>query len=122
MDKISVIYDDNCEFCRWSIKWLKEQDRNFVLRFIPCQSEERKKEFPQIEESRCLSALQVILLDQSVHSGFDGIASIMRFLPRLKFLGFILSFPFIKILGRYVYRWIAKNRYRIKCSDGSCHL
>lgn len=120
MDKLVVIYDHDCEFCRRSVEWLKKKDKKSVLDFVPCQSERREKEFSQVSQDQCLSAIQVVLPDQRVLSGFDGIIYIMKFLSGLKLLGFLLNFLGIKILGRLAYYFIAKNRYKISCKDNHC--
>jgi predicted DCC family thiol-disulfide oxidoreductase YuxK len=123
MKNITVIYDNDCGFCRWSIDLFRQWDKKGMLRFVPCRSEERAKDFPQVGEEECMGALQAIFTNGSRKSGFDAVAHVMRYFSGWKkFVGFFLIYtPGLLIAGRIVYRWIAKNRYKIKCDDDQCH-
>ncbi len=48
-----------------------------------------------------------------LHEGFDGFKTLtLRLLPLVP-LAPLFWFPGVKLLGVPIYRWIAKNRYRI---------
>ncbi len=121
-NKISLIYDSQCEFCRRSVEWLSSRDDKKILRFVPCKSEERMKEFLEITEEECMSGVQVITSEKQKISGFDGIAYVMRFLRGTKLLGTMLGLPMVRIVGKRVYSWVARNRNRITCKNNTCHL
>ena len=124
MNKIVVIYDSECAFCRWSVNLMQGWDAHSILRFLPCRSPEREKEFPEIAEKECLEAMQAMFKGGSHKSGFDAIAHIMRRLTGWqKLVGFIMVYtPGMALVGRAVYRWIAKNRYKIRCDNDRCHI
>lgn len=124
MSKIVIIYDSDCAFCRWSIDLFGKWDKVGILRFVPCKSEERKHEFSHIVEEECLGALQAVFADGSRRSGFDAVAYVMRYLSGWKKIAgfFLIHTPGLPFLGRLAYKWVAKNRYKIKCDDDQCHI
>jgi len=124
MEKITVIYDSGCDFCNHSVGLLRTWDSKRMLRFVPCKSEERQNEFPEVPLEACMEAMQVIHPDGHRESGFDGMVSIMRRLGGWrKTLALAMScLPGAKFVGRKAYGWIAKNRYKIRCGDNRCHL
>lgn len=124
MDIITVIYDSDCAFCRWSVRFLDAWDKKEMLRFIPCQSEERKIEFPLISTEQCMAAMQAVLPDNVRKSGFDAIAHVMKYLTGWKKIAGVCMIytPGATYIGRIVYQWVAKNRYKIKCDDDTCRI
>jgi predicted DCC family thiol-disulfide oxidoreductase YuxK len=64
--------------------------------------------------------MHVILPDGSRRSGFDGFLQIARAVPLLWLAGAVGALPGIRSLGRFVYRVVAANRRRGRCSDAVC--
>ena len=124
MAKIIVMYDADCAFCRRSVDLFRQWDKRGILRFVACASDERVKFFPFVREEECMGALQAIFSDGSRKSGFDAVAYVMRNLSGWRgALGFLLVHaPGLPFIGRIIYKWIAKNRYKIKCDDDQCHI
>ena len=124
MERVAVIYDSDCAFCNHSVSLLRKWDSKRTLYFVPCKSEERQKEFPEVSLETCMGAMQVILPGKHRESGFDGFISIMVYIGGWKkALALTMYYlPGAKFLGRKMYGWIAKNRYKIRCNDDHCHL
>jgi predicted DCC family thiol-disulfide oxidoreductase YuxK len=61
-----------------------------------------------------------------VSGGFDAILELMPAYPSLKPFHPLMSGPLMRHLGSKIYRWVARNRYRIAgtngCVGGACKL
>lgn len=120
----TVIYDDTCAFCRRSVRWFQTHDTRQRLAFLPRQSPERAQRFPQIDAPQYQGAMQLILPDGTIRSGAAATAAALRCLsgPGWRALGWSLQRWGIRSAAQLAYRWIAQNRHRFRCDDGSCRL
>lgn len=116
MNHLTLIYDGECEFCRRWMDWIRKQDLHQKITFIPCQSEERKKLFPQISEEKCLNAMHVVLPTGQIFAGADAIPRILYILPGWTWSVTLFRIPGVLLIARPVYRLIARKRHGLSCN------
>ncbi len=112
MDRVPILYDDECNFCRATLGLLLAWDRKRRLRPVAIQSEEGTKLLAEIpEEERLLSAHAVISGGPGVVSGGAAAGPVLRLLPG--------GAPLADLADRVPsvtdrsYRWVAENRERL---------
>jgi predicted DCC family thiol-disulfide oxidoreductase YuxK len=114
-----LIYDGDCSMCRASALWLMRRalaGRASELEILPCRSPARQTRFPQVSESACLLAMQLVLPDGRVLAGADAVPEILARIPRWRWLARLFDLPGARPVARRVYAWIAENRMRLSCS------
>ena len=112
--KVILIYDGNCSLCCGCMKWIKQHAKNEdEFEFIKCESEERKKRFPEIENEACLEALHLIRPDNHILVGDKSLPEIVSMLRNLQWLAILFRLPIARSVLYIVYRLIANNRYII---------
>ena len=118
MTDYTVVYDGSCRVCGKIVRGLAKWDRNKQLEIIPSQTPGLDARFPWILANEYSQSLQLIRsLDGTTWQGAASIEQLLEVLPRGKFVSWIFSIPFVRPLGEKFYRWFARNRYRLGCSD-----
>ena len=65
-----LIYDAECPMCRASAMWVMRLALSRgALEILPCRSPLRAARYPQISETACLTAMQLVLPDGRVLAG-----------------------------------------------------
>jgi predicted DCC family thiol-disulfide oxidoreductase YuxK len=121
--KVVVLWDGECKFCEKSVLIAKKFD--WFNRFIVINSQEKELHREHLEGwdgdiHRGLWAKGVESIESSV--GFDGFRRMVWVMPVFWIILPLLYMPFIPTIGRAVYSWIAKNRYRFGCNSEGCKL
>lgn len=113
MIKPIILYDDRCRFCIAQIKIIKRID--FLGRF----NFDSLYEYPHIPND----SLCVIDANKNLYMGAHAFKYMARYLIVLWPLWILMSIPYSMKLWEYIYRLIAKNRYKIygKC-NGLCKI
>ena len=118
MTDYTVVYDGSCRVCGKIVRGLAKWDRNKQLEIIPSQTPGLDARFPWILANEYSQSLQLIrTLDGTTWQGAASIEQLLEVLPKGKFVSWIFSIPFVRPLGEKFYRWFARNRYRLGCSD-----
>ncbi|MFM8884100.1 MAG: thiol-disulfide oxidoreductase DCC family protein [Solirubrobacterales bacterium] len=110
-ERLVVLYDEDCRWCRWSVARLVAFDRDRRLRLVPIQGEEGDRLLAGVPESERLESAHAVTPDGRVHSGGDAAAPIAAVLPSLSF-----GVPLLTALPgptRAAYRLVADNRSRL---------
>jgi len=115
MNKMIIIFDEQCKLCNGSIDWIRKRALPARFEFVPCQSAVREIRFPEINTEACLTALQLILPDKRILSGADAIPEILTGLKGWRWLEKCLRLRLIKKNSPFVYSLIAKHRYFLAC-------
>lgn len=116
-----VLIDGECPMCRKVARRLARIDWLQRLSFEDASKPVvRKRLAPGLDEATALAAMHVIGPDGARASGFDGFLVIARVVPLLWVPGAIGALPGFRSLGRFVYRVIAGNRTRGRCTDAVC--
>ena len=122
MTSYTVVYDGNCSVCGKIVAAIAKWDRNGQLEIIPSQTPGLAERFPWIPERAYVESLQLIRArDGKTWQGAASIEEILDVLPRGGFLTWIFSIPFARPIAERGYRWFARNRYHLGCSD-HCRL
>lgn len=96
------------------MNWIKLHAINKDLfEFIACQSEERKRRFPEIREEACMEALQLVTPDGKIVAGEKSLPEIVCNLRYFRLFTVLFKLPVISLLTYFIYRGIANNRYII---------
>lgn len=110
-ERLVVLYDENCRWCRWSVARLVAFDRDRRLRLAPIQGEEGDRLLAGVPEGERLESAHAVTPDGRVYSGGDAAAPIAAVLPALSF-----GVPLLNALPgptRAAYRLVADNRSRL---------
>jgi len=114
----TVVYDGSCRVCGKIVRGLTKWDRNKQLEIIPSQTPGLDARFPWILANEYSQSLQLIrTLDGTTWQGAASIEQLLEVLPKGKFISWIFSIPFARPVAERAYRWFARNRYRLGCSD-----
>ena len=115
-----VIYDGACPFCCGQIDRLRRLDRGGRLAFVPSQDPLVRERFPDLTAERLQSEMVVVDRHGRRHGGADAVRYLSRRLPRLWWVMPVLHVPGTMPLWRWLYRWVARRRYRLSGSGGRC--
>ena len=119
--RLIVLIDGDCPMCRRLARRLSRIDWLHRLSFEDgSKAAVRDRLAPGLDETTALTAMHVIAPDGSRRAGFDGFLRIAAVVPLLWVPGLIGSLPGISSLGRLVYRTVAANRTRGRCTDAVC--
>jgi predicted DCC family thiol-disulfide oxidoreductase YuxK len=118
----TVVYDGSCNVCRRIVKGLAKWDRNDQIEIIPSQTPGLDARFPWIPERAYVESLQLIRAgDGKTWQGAASIEQLLDVFPKGKLMSWIFSIPFARPTAEKAYRWFARNRYHLGCSD-HCQL
>lgn len=118
----TVIYDGHCKVCGRLVAMLRRWDRQRELEILPSQTPGLGARFPWIPPRAYLESVQVI--NHRTGRTWQGAAAlehIIDALPKGRLITWVFSIPFVRPLAELLYRWFAKNRYRLGCGD-HCQL
>jgi predicted DCC family thiol-disulfide oxidoreductase YuxK len=120
-----VLFDGQCNFCRQQISHLRRLDGRNRLRYVSLHDPWVAKTFPDLSYEQLMEQMWVIAPDGARYGGAGALKYLSRRLPILWPLAPALHFPGTLPLWNWLYRQVAKRRYRIagrQCEDGSCSL
>ena len=124
MTKAVVIYDGQCEFCTEQARRLAAGHDRFVLRSL--HDPGVFEDYPDLTFDSCMEEMKLIV-DGRTFGGAEAVARAVMIrhaiIGKLA-LGYYI--PGVRTMVDAIYRWVAKNRYRIAgkrledCETGSC--
>ncbi|MBM7554768.1 DCC1-like thiol-disulfide oxidoreductase family protein [Thalassobacillus pellis] len=120
-----VLYDGQCYLCRQTKSIFQWLDWLGSFEWKSLQQYEKETLVTQEERAAIKSELHIIEPDQTSRAGYHAVTYMLVRCPLTFPLGLIASIPGMGLIGKPIYRWIARNRYRIfkdKCSDGACSI
>lgn len=120
-----LIFDGQCNFCRGSVRTLRMLDWIGRLSFISLHDERVGQRWPQLSSEQLMDQIWLVTKSGQTFGGADAMRYLSSRMPALWPLAPLLNLPFTMPIWRSIYRWIAKNRYRIagrKCDNGTCSL
>jgi predicted DCC family thiol-disulfide oxidoreductase YuxK len=112
-ERATLIYDGNCPICSGTVKWIREHEQEGAFEMLPCQSERRGAEFPDVERAECMQAMHLVLPDGKVLAGEKALPEILLRLRRYRFAAAFFKLPGAQTISRIAYRWFADRRYAI---------
>jgi predicted DCC family thiol-disulfide oxidoreductase YuxK len=106
---LTVLYDEDCGFCRWSAGRLRAWDRHGALRFAPIQASDDLLAAVPVTDR--LAAMHVVDAGGRVWTGGAALTRLAQTLPGAAPLGaFGRRFPGLTERG---YRFVAARRTRL---------
>ncbi len=120
-----VIYDGQCQICTTQVGKLAWWDCQGKLAYLSLHDPLVESRWPDL--SHDLLMREMVIIDQRGrrHWGPEAIRYLTRRLRRLWWASPFLHFPGSMVVGRPLYRWIARNRYRLSgqtCPDTACSM
>jgi predicted DCC family thiol-disulfide oxidoreductase YuxK len=107
----TVLYDDDCGFCRWSADVLLRADRRGVLRVLSIQSREGAAMLSSVPEAERLASWHLVGPNGERRSAGAAVPAVLRLLPA--------GAPLAPVAERFpgaverLYRLVARNRGRL---------
>jgi len=121
-----VIYDGNCPICTAQVSKLPWWDCQQKLSYLSLHDLEVAERWPQLPQRRLMEEMCIINSHGDQHWGPEAIRYLTLRLRRLWWAMPLLYFPGSMFLWQPLYRWIARNRYRLSgtenCDDDACQL
>ena len=82
MRRPTLLYDEDCGFCRWATDRILAWDRRGDLRAAPIQGAEGSRILAGVPLDRRLDSWHLVTADGTVRSGGAAVAPLARLLPR----------------------------------------
>jgi predicted DCC family thiol-disulfide oxidoreductase YuxK len=120
----TVLYDGKCRFCRGQMGILRRLDRAGRLELVSLHDPRVAHDFPEIPPEDLLQEMFVVDRAGRAHGGVAAWRLLSRRLPLLWPAAILLHLPGSLPLWNWLYRLIARNRYRFAgtCEEGTCRL
>jgi predicted DCC family thiol-disulfide oxidoreductase YuxK len=124
-----VIYDGHCEFCKAQVQKLLFWDCQAKLSYLSLHDPEVARRWPDVDHDRLLQEMLIIDRQRRRHWGPEAIRYLTHRLLRLWWAAWVFYIPGVMFVWRRIYRWVARNRYRLSgkrggkaCASGACEL
>lgn len=111
----TVLYDSECPVCLGSVERLRRWDTRKLLAYLPNQDPSVSKRFPSLSPEALAGSLYLVSPEGEVQEGADAVEALLRRLPRVAWGAWVFHLPLARPLARMLYRWVARNRYRLTC-------
>jgi predicted DCC family thiol-disulfide oxidoreductase YuxK len=114
----TVIYDGHCKVCGRMVKLLTKWDKNRILEIIPSQAAGVHARFPWIPARAYTESVQVIRnKDGKTWQAAAALEELLEIMPKGKLISWLFKIPLVRPIVDTLYRWFARNRYRMGCGD-----
>lgn len=124
-DQDTVLYDGQCRFCTRQIAHLRRMDGRGRLRFLSLHDPSVAVWYPDLSMDQMMEEMWIVTRQGDRFGGADAIRYLTGRLPILWPLFPWMHLPGMMPVWRWMYRQVAKRRYRIagrNCDDGTCSL
>jgi predicted DCC family thiol-disulfide oxidoreductase YuxK len=117
-----VVYDGQWPLCLKSVATLRRLDWLGQLRYQNARDKGAISLLqPPLQGAQLLEEMHLLTPGGRVYRGFEALRWIAWRLPLLWALAPLLYLPGVPASGQRVYRWIARNRFRlVPCHGGVC--
>jgi predicted DCC family thiol-disulfide oxidoreductase YuxK len=122
-----ALYDGHCRFCTEQARALQRLVGRERLAVRSFQDEGVLADFPGIPHEAAMARMHIVTPEGRVYGGAEAAARAIARIPWVGWLAYVYYTPGIRQLAEAAYRWIARNRYRLRgkteCDPGgTCHL
>lgn len=121
-----VIFDGECNFCRRQVTNLCRLDwGGNRLSFLSLHDPRVGERYPDLTHDELMEQMFVIDRSDRRHAGADAVRYLSRRLPLLWVTAPILHLPGTARLWRWMYRQVAKRRYKLagkSCENEACSV
>lgn len=127
---ITVLYDGYCVICKQTKRTIQALDWLNRVEFLDIHGwNEVEARYPSLDFETAMGQMHTVTPDGNLIGGFGGMRRILRELPLGVPLWLILHLPGANWLGPKIYRFVARNRYRINkffgvdiCENSTCKV
>lgn len=112
-----LVFDGECGFCRRSVEWIRDRDRDGRIEPVPFQSDRVGPEFRGVRRQAFEHAMHLFSPEGRGWSGARAGEQILRLLPRWRWVAPLFGIPGVRGLAERVYRIVADHRHRLGCGD-----
>ncbi|WP_053218826.1 thiol-disulfide oxidoreductase DCC family protein [Virgibacillus senegalensis] len=123
--KSIVLYDGDCYLCRQTKQVIGLLDWFGAFRWLSLQEYERRQTVTSKQRQAIRGEIHIVQPDGKINKGYQAVRFMLIRCLVTAPLGVLMYLPKSEVLGDPLYRWVAKNRYRIfknKCTNGVCKL
>jgi len=113
----TLVYDGQCRMCTRLAHALRKWDGRRTIEVVPLQAAGVMARFPWIPAEAYAQAIQLVGPGGQTWQGAAAIERLLTILPRGRWMAWIFHIPFVRTLADRVYRWVARNRYRMGCGE-----
>ena len=121
-----VLFDGQCNFCRSQINILRRLDSQSRLEFVSLHDANVATQYPNLTFSQLMEQMWIVTPSGTQFGGAYAVRYLSTRLPILWPIAPAMYFPFSMPLWCFLYRMVAKYRYRIAGRDcdegGTCSL
>ncbi len=120
-----VIFDGQCVFCRSQVERLHWLDRGNRLSFLSLHDPRVSDRYPDLHHDDLMAQMYVIDGRGNAKGGSEAVKYLSRRLPILWPALPVLHFPGTATLWRWLYKQVAKRRYRLAekpCDEDQCRI
>jgi len=118
MPILTVLYDPVCGLCQRAHGWLAEQPKLVEMVFVPCDSAQAHRLYPQLDHALTKKDLTVVTDQGAVYFGPKAWVMVLWALARYREWSYRLSSPELLPTTRRVVSLITQNRYQISRAAG----
>ena len=108
MERATLLYDEDCGFCRWSLAKILAWDREGRIRPVPLQSPEADRLLPGMDDDRRMASWHLVTPAGQVYSGGAAVAPLADLLPFGAPAGLVARA--LPATTERLYRWVAEHR------------
>ena len=109
-----ILFDGLCGLCNTGVDWIRARDRDGGFEFLPYQSDEARRRFPELDPRRLAEAMHVVAPDGSVRAGVEAAPWIFERLPGWRWAARLLALPGVRLAARPAYAFLARNRLHFR--------
>jgi len=121
-----VIYDGNCRMCTAQVRKLAWWDCQGKLSYLSLHDPEVARSYPDLTHDMLMEQMYVVDRQGNRYGGAGAFRYLSRRLRRLWWLAPLLNLPGSLPLWQWMYRQVAKRRYRFgktdQCDDEACRI
>ena len=121
-----VLFDGQCNFCRSQINILRRLDARNRLEFVSLHNPEVAVKYANLTLDQLMEQMWVVTPSGAQYGGAYAVRYLSRKLAILWQIAPLMHFPFSMPIWCFLYRMVAKYRYRIAGRDcdegGTCSI
>lgn len=115
------IYDGDCAFCSSSVRFFRKLSPKNSVNIEAFQF--LNLPLFGLTSQQCLAEAKFVAKDGQISGGYMAFARLFELQTGwLKFVGKFLRLPIVRTVSAAVYKWVAKNRYRLPGGTPECAL
>lgn len=116
--KITLVYDNDCGFCKNSLRIVKKFDWFNRLSLVPSCSNNNYTNV--LDVNRLNFEMAAVEENKEIYYGADAFEQVFSKVPLFWFIAIIMKIPGAIYVSRFVYKYIAKNRQKL--SSEGCNI